>query len=391
MEVQPSNSPAAQPGVVAVLRCEDYDAACVYETVGRGLALLGGVETFVRPGERLLLKPNLLVGKRPERAVTSHPVVFEAVARHFLDAGAVLSYGDSPGFGRPEGAAKRAGIAAAAQRLGIPLTDFRNGRAVSFPDGHQIKQFVVANGALDVDGIISLPKLKTHALTRLTGAVKNQFGCIPGMLKGEFHARMHQADRFAAMLVDLARLLAPRLHVMDGIVAMEGNGPQSGPTRPMHTLLFSTDPVAMDAAACRLVNLDPTLVHTNVWGERLGLGTYSKADFVGDDIESLVCRKFDVNRDREYSATMLNRLLARLMKNLIVPRPVINEERCTRCGHCVSCCPVEPKAVDFRTEAQDGAPTYDYARCIRCYCCQEMCPEGAIKVETPPLGRLIHQ
>ncbi len=382
---------APPAGTVVLLRCKDYDAARVAEVVARGIAMLGGVARFATAGERILLKPNLLVAKRPERAVTTHPAVFQAVAQLFQDAGAVLCYGDSPGFGRIETIARRTGIAATADALNIPLADFRTGRTVSFPDGHVIKQFTIAADALEADGIISLSKFKTHALTRITGAVKNQFGCIPGMLKGEFHGRLNKPDRFAAMLVDLNRFLKPRLYVMDGIVAMEGNGPHNGRCRTMQSLLFSTDPVALDAVACRLAHLDPALVNTEVWGERLGLGRYTDVTVLGDDIESLACPDFDVNRKPEFTADMVHPLLSRFMKTYVAPRPVIRKESCICCGNCVTICPVTPKALAFQDEDKDAPPQYQYNRCIRCYCCQEMCPEGAIETETPLLGRLIHR
>ena len=188
---------------VAVLRCESYDLNVVREAVDRGLAALGGPESFVAPNERILLKPNLLVPRPAERAVTTHPAVFRAVAEVLGEAGAELSYGDSPCFGSSAWVARRAGLADMAEELDIPLGDFGTSETVSFPEGHLIKQFTLARGALDVDGIVSLPKLKTHGLTRITGAIKNQFGCIVGPLKPEFHARLPNADLFSQMLVDL--------------------------------------------------------------------------------------------------------------------------------------------------------------------------------------------
>ncbi|HEO71926.1 MAG TPA: DUF362 domain-containing protein, partial [Candidatus Hydrogenedentes bacterium] len=170
------------PSAVALVRCEDYDVERVHDAVGEGLALLGGVEQLVKIGEKTLLKPNLLSGKPPEKAVTTHPSVFGAVARYWLDAGASLTYGDSPGFGKPESVARKAGLADVAEKLGIPCADFVNGRQISYAEGKLIKQFTLAEGVLEADAVVSLPKLKTHALTRLTGAVKNQFGCIPGLL-----------------------------------------------------------------------------------------------------------------------------------------------------------------------------------------------------------------
>ncbi len=376
---------------VVLLRCKDYDEQRVAKTVACGVDLLGGIGQFVKTGERILLKPNLLVAKVPERAVTTHPAVFQGVARLFQEAGGILSYGDSPGFGRIETVARRSGIAAVAEQMNIFPADFRTGRTVSFPEGQVIRQFTIAEGALDTDGIISLPKFKTHALTRFTGAVKNQFGCIPGILKGEFHSRLNKMDKFAAMLVDLNRFLRPRLYIMDGIVAMEGNGPHNGKPKPLGALLFSTDPVALDTVACRLANLEPSLVPTNVIGEALGLGTYTNITVLGDAVETLAREDFDANRKPDISANTMHPILSRVMKNYLVPRPVIRAERCIRCGNCVKMCPVNPKAVDFTDIEKKAVPRYNYRNCIRCYCCQEICPEGAIEVETPLLGRIIHR
>jgi uncharacterized protein (DUF362 family)/ferredoxin len=379
-----------EPTRVALVRCEGYDRGAVREAVQRGLDLLGGAGRFVRPGERILLKPNLLAPRGPERAVCTHPSVFAAVAERLSAAGAVLSYGDSPGFAGMEFVARRAGIAEVARELGVVPADFSRGETVSFPDGRLIKQFTLARGALEAAGIVSLPKLKTHGLTRMTGAVKNLFGCIPGALKAEFHARLPNADLFAQMLVDLGRYLRPRLHVMDAIVAMEGNGPSSGEPRPMDVLLLSSDPVALDATACRLVSLDPRLVPTVRYGESFGLGRAEGIDLVGDPLESFVVAGFQANRERRPTTEGPGRV-SRLARRIIVPKPVIVAERCTRCGTCVSVCPVSPKAVDFDDPARTRPPVHHYERCIRCYCCQEMCPEGAIRIEVPLLGRLLHR
>ncbi len=379
---------------VALVRCERYDDVEVFEAVGRGLALLGGAERFFQPGEEILLKPNLLVGSAPEKLVTTHPSVFKAVARHLLAAGVQLSYGDSPAIGRPEGmVARRAGLAAAAAELRIRLADFTTGVTVSFPEGRLIKQFTIAAGVSAVDGIVSLPKFKTHGLTRMTGAIKNQFGCIPGMLKGEFHARMPSAELFSQMLVDLNRMLRPRLYVMDGIVAMEGNGPRSGDPRPMSVLLLSSDPVALDAAVCRMMNLDPMLVPTIAWGKEWGLGNYlpehESHDTVGDPLESFIAPDFVVNR-RPSSTNGQRGFLASLLNQWVIPRPVLDPLSCTRCGACTEACPVTPKAIEF-CNGKERPPRYDYRECIRCFCCQELCPAKAITIEVPLLGRIIHR
>ena len=375
-------------GRVALVRCASYDQEEVSAAVERGLALLGGAARFARAGEHILLKPNLLVPRTPNRAVTTHPTVFRAVASRLQNAGAVLSYGDSPGFGTTEAAARRAGIAAVAQSLGIPTASFGTGEAVSFPDGHLIKQFTIAQGVAQADGLVSLPKMKTHGLTRMTGAIKNQFGCVPGTLKAQFHARLPNADYFSRMLVDLNRMLRPRLYVMDGVIAMEGNGPQGGKPRSMGALLLSDDPVALDTAVCRMMDLDPALVPPIVYGERDGLGTSSGLEIVGDPMSEFVRPDFEVNRSPQ-STTGAPGRPSRLARRFVVPKPVIQESKCTACGTCVEVCPVSPKAVRFASNARTTPPKHDYSLCIRCYCCQEMCPVSAIEIETPFLGRMI--
>ncbi len=372
---------------VAVVKCDTYDAPAVEEAVTRGLALLGGAAEFVRPGERIVLKPNLLVASGADKAVTTHPAVFSAVTRELAAAGAELSWGDSPGFGTTLGVGRKAGIAQAAEALGIPAADFEHGRVMSFPDGQLIKQFTIAEGVAAADGLVSLPKLKTHALTRMTGAVKNQFGCIPGLLKNEFHSRMPDIEHFSQMLVDLNRLIMPRLAVMDAIVAMQGNGPRNGDPRHVGVLLLSDDVVALDALGCRIMALDPTLVDTVVYGERWGLGSATDIELLGDELP--VFEDYVVNRSR--ASTTGGRMSSPTVKRLVTPRPFIVAERCTKCGTCVEVCPVEPKAVDWPGGDRSVPPAYDYERCIRCYCCQEMCPERAIEVKVPVLGRIIRR
>lgn len=379
---------------VALVRCDTYDEQAVFAAVGRGLELLGGAARFVSPEEHILLKPNLLVGSNPSAAVTTHPSVFRAVARHLAAAGAILSYGDSPGVGRPEGAARRSGLVEVAEELGIPFADFTNGREVSAHGGRVIKRWFLAEGVLAADGVVSLPKMKTHALTRMTGAVKNQFGCIPGVRKGEFHARMPDIRTFAQMLVDLCAAVAPRLYVMDGILAMEGNGPRGGDPRPVGVLLLSDDPVAVDATACRLMGLDPMLVETVTLGQESGLGVWDEVDIVGDPLKESITEGFVANRRRASTTGPASGSASWLARTLVVPRPFIVGARCTRCGTCVEVCPVDPKAVDWVGDGQgrrSQPPAHDYQRCIRCYCCQEMCPERAIEVSVPLLGRIIHR
>jgi len=368
---------------VALVYCSSYELSEVRQAVLKGMGLIGGARAFVRSGERIVLKVNLLAGDVPEKSVTTHPSVFRCVAELLAAEGAMIQYGDSPGFGAPHAAAKKAGIAGVAKEMNIELADFKEGRDVFYEKGVQNKKFYVARGILESDGVVSLPKLKTHGLEKFTGCIKNQFGCVVGIRKGEFHVKLPDATDFARMIVDLNNFIKPRLYVMDGIMAMEGNGPRGGTPRPMNVLLFSTDPVALDATACRLINLNPLFVPAIICGSETGAGTFleEEIEIAGDDYKSLICSDFIVDRT-PVKAKRKNQA-ARFMKNRLVPKPVIIPGKCTRCGTCVHSCPVEGKAVNWFDGDHAKVPTYDYNKCIRCYCCQEMCPEGAIVLEDP--------
>ncbi|HKK94853.1 MAG TPA: DUF362 domain-containing protein [Anaerovoracaceae bacterium] len=374
---------------VALIRCESYEYEEVKAVVEKGISLLGGASGFVKAGEKILLKPNWLSADPPEKCVTTHPIVFKAVAEIFKEQGVILSYGDSPAFQSPESAGKKTGISEIAEDFDIFFADFRKGKEIYFDKGVQNKKFTIANGVIDSDGVISLPKMKTHGFQRVTGAVKNQFGCVPGTLKAEFHVKVPDAYDFAKMLVDLNSAINPRLYVMDGIYAMEGNGPKGGTPKKMNAILLSKDPIALDATMCRLMNLDPKLLPTNKAGMEMGAGTYleKEIELIGDNIDDFIDKSFDVNRNIDRSIKINGGM--KFAKNIITPKPYIDSNKCIKCGICVNMCPVNPKAVGWYDGNKENPPTYIYDRCIRCYCCQELCPESAISIKQSIFRRIM--
>lgn len=378
---------------VALVRCESYDADEVYAAFKRGVDLLGGIDRFARAGERILLKPNLLAAEPPEKAITTHPALLEAGARLLSEAGVTCCYGDSPGRDSPGHAALECGMAAAAERAGIELADF--GRAaplevqpVEGVDVQYESSYPIARAVHDTDGLINLAKAKSHQLTRLTLAVKNLYGCIPGPRKALYHVQYQDVHKFCGMLAEMVRGLPVRLHVLDAVVALEGNGPRSGDPRPMGLLLLSEDPVALDATFCRLVDADPEIVPTNPAGARLGLGRYAEDEIevVGDALEA--CKEPDFKLIRHPVADNTSYAHYNWIKRMVLARPVIDEQACVRCGQCVAACPVPDKALRF-DRGRKEPPVYHYERCIRCYCCHEMCPQRAIHTQRPLLGRIL--
>ncbi|MBN1130624.1 MAG: DUF362 domain-containing protein [Chitinispirillaceae bacterium] len=379
---------------VVIVRCDAYDAATVDAAVRRGVDLLGGMRAYARPGERILLKPNVLWATRPEKCVVTHPAVVACVARLLLEHGVRVTCGDSPGgIGSCAATLRQCGFTAALEGLPVTLADFDHGRMVSHPAGVSSKALFLAHGALDADGIISLPKLKTHGLVTLTCAVKNQFGCVPGMTKGEYHARFPDSYDFSRLLAEITARLRPRLYIADAIQAMEGNGPQSGDPKPLRCILLSSDPVALDTVACRLVACPPDCVPTIASGMEAGLGTSDETsiELAGDPIGAFIDPSFRIKKTRP--VPMPGSRFLRGLRRHVTRRPVISAASCTRCGRCIQVCPVDPKAVNWRTPSatarKKAPPRYDYRRCIRCFCCHEMCPSRAIVIKRPLAGRLL--
>jgi uncharacterized protein (DUF362 family)/NAD-dependent dihydropyrimidine dehydrogenase PreA subunit len=373
---------------VALVRCSSYELSEVRQAVSKGMSLIGGMGNFVKGDEKIVLKANLLAGDFPEKCVTTHPSVLRAVAELLIKEGAKVSYGDSPAFGTPYAAAKKAGLTYVAEEMNIELADFREGKEIFYEAGKQNKKFFIANGILESDGLISLPKMKTHGLVKFTGCIKNQFGCVVGMRKAEFHVKLSNAYDFAKMIVDLNNYIKPRLYVMDGIIAMEGNGPRGGDQKPMNVLLFSSDPVALDATACRLINLNPEYVPTTTIASETGAGTYaeSEIEIVGDDLKSFIKNDFVVDRSPVRKAK--NKKIVQFLNNHLIPKPFIIRNKCTKCGTCINSCPVEGKAVNWVNDNHLKAPAYNYKKCIRCYCCQEVCPESAIVLKDPLIRKV---
>ena len=368
---------------VVLVRCESYAPNEVSAAVRRGIDLLGGIQQFVKPDEKILLKPNLLFGDDPKKCINTHPSVFTAVAEQFLSAGSRVTCGDHPGYGSVAIALRKTGIAAAAEKLNLEVADFNNGKNIEINNPIIQSSFTVANGALEADGIVSLPKLKTHGLERITGAVKNQFGCIPGLMKPVFHIQYPDARDFGKMLLDLNHFLSPRLYIMDGIQGMEGNGPRGGSPIQMNVLLFATDPIALDATFCRIIDLDPEIIPTITFGYENGLGTYKEdeIDLAGDDLQSFINRDFKIDRGQIHAFRGQGPFS--FLTNLRVPKPYIQEDTCVRCGICIEACPAQPKALSWSDAGKKEPPAYNYRNCIRCYCCQEMCPESAIHLRKP--------
>ena len=376
-----------RPAEVSIVRCDGYENEIVYGRVKQAVDLVGGIGAFVSRNDRVLIKPNLLVAKTPDRAALTHPAVLEAAIRLVLEAGAKPLVGDSPALGSARACAEKGGLTPVLKKYGVPLLACEKPATIKNPDG-AFKTFEVAKDALDIDKIINLPKLKTHGQMVMTMAVKNTFGLVPGVRKTQWHFRVgNNPAHFARMLVDLHYRVAPVLSIMDAVTAMEGNGPGSGDPVDLGLIVAGADASAIDAVSCGIVGLDPSLLYTLVEAKKAGLGTADLSHITvrGEKLEDVSVTGFRFPPTGPV-ITAMPAALSRIARRILTPRPVIIPETCTRCGRCEKICPARaitgPPPSRRRAAMPPGRMAIDYSACIRCFCCQEICPEGAVTIRT---------
>ena len=362
---------------VSIVKCDTYDEDLVYQKVREAVDLLGGMKNFVAPGQKVLLKPNLLSGRPPEKCVTTHPLVVKAVALLVREAGATVLIGDSPQIESAKKAAHKCGIGKVADDLGIDIVEFEP-ITVSNPDGKMFKYFTIGKILTEVDMVINIPKLKTHSLTTLTLAVKNMFGCVPGMRKAEWHLKTYHEgiDHFAKMLLDLYTFINPALNIIDGIMAMEGTGPGFGPSRHLGLLVAGTDGVAVDRVVAEVVAIPPERVSTLHIAATEGYGRQSMEEIaiLGETLEEVRVTDFKSPTSQD-PFMKLPKAMKNVLKTSFTNRPVIIPEVCEVCKLCLEGCPM--KCIS----EENGMMKINKKNCIRCLCCMEACPHGAIELK----------
>jgi uncharacterized protein (DUF362 family) len=258
------------PPTVSLLQAHSYDRSQLQSALEAVLQPLGGMQAFVQPGDRVLLKPNLLTGARPGQECTTHPALVYGVAKMVLEAGGKPFLGDSPAFGSARGVALANGYQPLIEELKVPVVELKGQRYQVV--GEEFNHLLLSKEAMEADVVINLPKVKSHVQLTLTLGVKNLFGCVPGKMKAWWHMEAGKdSDRFGHMLVETARAIAPDLTLLDGIVGHEGNGPSHGTPRPLGILGASADVFALDRAMVDILNVDPAIVPTIAASQRLGL------------------------------------------------------------------------------------------------------------------------
>ncbi|MCB2291582.1 DUF362 domain-containing protein [Clostridium sp. CS001] len=379
---------------VALLRCMEYDVDLIEEKLRQGFNLLGGHEflkKLIPKDSKVLLKPNMLSIEGKGSPVVTHHAVFEAVIRIVKEYSSNISFGDSPGFGDSRKAAEKSGLMEVALRYGVDFEDFKEVVHVTLEESLLCKSWDIARAAYEADIVISLPKLKTHAMAYYTGAVKNQFGCIPGTQKATWHTRVPDANNFCKMLLDLNTAVGTSFAILDGIIAMEGNGPKSGDPYKMNTLIMGQSLTAVDSTAVRLIGYDNPLdtpvlkeAHDSKWGAVLP----KDINIIGEELDSMKAKDFKLCR-KGGNFHFINPQVSNFIRGMIAPNPTLIEGKCIGCGRCAEVCPEKPAAINMIKKGDILNPQWNMHQCIRCFCCQELCPVGAIETRYSSLGKLL--
>lgn len=374
---------------VSLLRVESYGKELPSD-VARLLEPLGGIQAFCHRGDKVLLKPNFIMARSAESAATTHPAIIITMSKLLKDIGCEVAVGDSPGLGSATGVANKLGLSSELKRYGVKVIELETVAPVdltrSRPFDRRFKNLQLAKEIGDYDRLINLAKLKTHGQMGLTLATKNLYGCVPGHNKAQWHFAIgNDPETFARLLLEIAFSANACLHIIDGIIGMDGNGPSNGRPRRIGLLLAGANPLAVDRVVVELIGQKPDYFPIFKAAAALDIpgGKLEEITVRGDPLDTCGIADFQVPSLRGLNL-FKNAAVNKVLGGLIRQRLELDEKLCTKCRRCETQCPAG--AITFREKIRIADQ-----QCIRCCCCQEMCPVGALSVSTPLAVRALRK
>lgn len=372
---------------VSVVKLKEYKSKDIYRAVKKCLDLIGGLESIFKPRSKIFVKINhLSPPSPPERGIVTHPEFTREVLRLLKELDHKVTVGDDIQSKNVDGFLI-SGYRQVCGELDIPLINLRErGFREILCKGKVLEKTYISPLLLETDYILNLPKLKTHSFTIYTGAVKNMFGIIPYGLRSKYHRLYMKNEIFSQMLVDLFSCAPPHLNIMDGVMAMEGEGPSAGNVRRVGVIIASLDAVALDAVAAKIVGLDPMKVFTTYYAHDLGLGVgkTENIEVVGEKINEVQVKNF------KHSAVALSFFRSKLpsflyayFQSQLTLIPEIVSDKCSACMECIYICPKGAARFD------EGLVWINKKICIHCMCCHEACRFQAIELKQKPLGKIM--
>jgi uncharacterized protein (DUF362 family)/Pyruvate/2-oxoacid:ferredoxin oxidoreductase delta subunit len=361
-------------GTIVFIRKAEYDYSTLKPLVF-GI-MNSSIGDKIHKSSRVVIKPNLLAPAPPEMAMTTHPLIIRAAAEYVLDRGAVPQISDSPAVGSFEKILKESGIRDALKGLNVKCREFKGSVLVDV--GKPFEKIEVARDVINADIIINLPKLKTHTQMLLTLGVKNLFGCIVGMKKPEWHFRAGvDREMFAKLLVKICQAVKPTVTILDGILAMEGQGPgKRGTPKELGVLMGSSNTAAIDNIVCSMLGIMPDSLLTNKISAEQGM--FNDNINIDGTLPEIMGLKLPEITPIVFGPAKFHGFF----RKHLIQKPVSSDSLCRLCGECWKYCPA--LAI---TQGKKKI-RFDYEKCIRCYCCIEVCPHGALSTHETITGKI---
>ncbi|MDD3831449.1 MAG: DUF362 domain-containing protein [Clostridia bacterium] len=376
---------------LAVIDAHSYQREIIDKAIDDLFGQLGGITNIVPQGKRVYLKVNLVRDMAPDKCGTTHPEIVRAVASKLIkECNATVTVGDSSGGAYTKNymstVYRTCKMDWACEQSGAQLNmDFDYCRQDI--NGQRIKLLDITNSYNNADVVINIGKLKSHSFTGYTGAVKNLFGLVPGLVKVEMHSRYPSIDQFVDCLIDIERFASAKilLHIIDAVMGMEGQGPTNGNPRFMGKIIASPNAYLADCAGVSLFDnpLSMPLLKRAVERDIIPQDYTTMTDFDFDTLKSSYIADFDSVVVLPTTFLNMPRWMAKLLKNNLSPRVQPDHKICRGCNKCVTHCPAKAMTL------VNHKATVTQKKCIRCYCCQELCPFNAIKMKKPIVYRVV--
>ncbi|MDO5725703.1 MAG: DUF362 domain-containing protein [Tissierellia bacterium] len=363
---------------VYIYKTVNYDENLIYRNLKKIVDESNLLE-ILKPESKIFLKLNLLIGKAPEYAVTTHPEIVKQMAKILYENGHKVIVGDSPAGPLTQPALrsiyKQSGLIDAEKGGYFTLNYNCESLNYKADNAKKLKAFDIMKVLTEVDYIINICKLKTHSMMTFTCAVKNMYGAIVGLEKAKNHFKMHNAENFANHIIDVCEAVNPIFTIVDGVIGMEGNGPSGGDPIESKILAAGFNPYAIDKVLIDKIGFLEKDVLTVKFSRERKL--FQEIEIINDfDLAEIPKFKMPRSQDMSFLPNFIGGRLRSIIVNSLKSKPKFLHERCIKCKRCGEICPAQ--IISFN---ESNLPIFDKKKCISCFCCHEVCPVKAIGVK----------
>lgn len=374
-------------GKVFIYKCDNYDEDNVKEVIEKTISSFSVLKS-IKKGTKVVIKANLVSAMGPEKSATIHPVLIKYITSYLQKKGCVVTVGDSPGGVYTKAYLNHVYNVTKMTETGALLNDDFSVKKGVFDKAKVLKTFDYTGYLDNADLIINFCKLKSHGMMKMSCAVKNLFGTIPGTTKPEYHYRFPNHVDFANMLIDLNEYFKPAVNIVDAVIGMDGNGPTMGNPKKIGCILAAENPYELDYICAKIINLGIEDVETINQSFQRGLFNPDKIT-LNDQIDKYLIKDFDIKEGRNSIAFgqngkgLINKIIAIGGNKIFTNKPFCKTKKCIGCAKCSNICPAHAITM------VNKKPVIDRSKCIKCYCCQEFCPVGAMVVKTSAFAKII--